>query len=329
MMEVKMKLTHRIACCCFGLIFYLSLLPINASSKDPPPVEPASRAPVTPDRICGKGQVVRTLTWNDNETTPCMAVIVRDDGKAFEAYARASNFDEFIKYAASAVCDTLISAQTSKKSVEVCGDIEESGTGSSLGSLAVVSVDYLDEYSSWSNTGAPDKGALVEESTTYPFVPLAVTSAKNYSDKAKNEAKKYADEAALAGKIVVPYEEALECYFGNCQGHGRIIRVLNWTGKDIKAELTDLSKLCMTIIQTPGKKIITANVTKPKKYDTLKQGQVIDSMLKMCHDLTEGLSSQNEAFVEGELASDGSLDLSAVNVLNDKNSWGDAFPTAF
>lgn len=106
------------------------------------------------------GRVFRVLTWNDNTTTPCMAVVVRDDGKAFDAFARAFDNDGLKKYAASALCDMLIDAFESQKSVMVSGEIEELGMSNELGNLKIESVNYIDGYTFGENEDIPFAGAL-------------------------------------------------------------------------------------------------------------------------------------------------------------------------
>jgi len=235
-----------------------------------------SNAPKVGDTYTAMGTVYRILTWNDNTTTPCMAVILQDDEKAFEAWVRAYDNAGLKKYSASALCDTLEDAFESQKKVQVAGVIEETGTSGELGNLAVSYINYLDGYTFGSNEDVPTSGAVSCDSR------------------------------------------------GDCSGNGRVTRVLNWKNNS--------TTLCMAIIKTAADGTIKAFVRQPTNYSSLSSSQkdmVAHSMLKACHALSIGLSSQKPTYVSGTLEADKSLKVRSVNVLLTAGSWGSELPRAF
>lgn len=256
---------------------------------------PKAVAPQVGDEFSATGKVIRVLTWSYNTTTPCMAVIKRDsDGMAFEAFARAFDNEGLKKYAASALCDTLINAFESQKTVVVAGEIEELGlTGSGgtpfeLGNLKVKSLNYFEGAVTWEDT------------------PTA--------DALRN--------SELLGGIDEPLPP---CEVGDeCSGHGAVTRILNWPDNS--------TTLCMAILKTADDEIIKTFVRQPTNYGDLSdisKEMVAHSMLKTCHTLSEALSAQKTVYLGGTLEAGGALKTNSANILQVEGQWGSELPSAF
>lgn len=147
---------------------------LDSSSRD---IEDVKDAVNTGDEYSGKGKVRRVLTWSDNETTPCMAVIKENDGGEFDAYVRAFDDKSTVKqFAASAVCDALINAFSSQKDVVVAGVVD----GVSNGSLTSMDISNVNYYGVLKNGTVSRVLTWVDNNTTLCMAEIGDNSKSYY-----------------------------------------------------------------------------------------------------------------------------------------------------
>lgn len=242
------------------------------------------------EEINAKGKVIRVLNWNDNITSPCMAVILKDDGSAFKAYVRppqgffSGDISSQLMFSndMSTMCDTLTVAQVYDMKVNVTGDIEELGQAGGLGILAVSVVNLLATEDDW-GTDLPE--ALVEGGQQSDLI----TSGQSTT--------------SLVGDV---------------------IRILNWNDN-----ATTTCMAIIKQEDGKGGKVFVRK-PQNYSSDSLKDQLMISrSMRSACNTLLEALVSGMHTVVSGDLESGNTLRVGSVNILKTPNDWGTEYPSAW